>query len=100
MLSFLYDLEVVERGIRLFLFRRLTIHVIEFDNIRCVTEVGRLTAFPINAYNYKNRFGARTFALALRRGWFAQLILVTPKMPEAFLCALRKHGVACDTQQG
>jgi len=93
MLSWLYDINLDPSGIRFVLFGFLTIHVLKPDNIESVTEIGRTSIGSLTAYNFKNRFLARTFLIQTRRGWFTRRVLVTPKSPSTFTEWLKEHGV-------
>ncbi|WP_207306640.1 hypothetical protein [Xanthomonas oryzae] len=90
--SWLYDVELDDRGIRFKLFFILFYHL-PFENIERTREIGSFSLGDLNAYNFKNRLFARTFLIELRRGWFARKVLVTPKDADDFLFRLRRYGV-------
>ena len=93
MLAWLYDVVLDENCIRFVLFRFLTVYRLKPDNLESVVEIDALSPGALNAYNFKNRFLARSFQLSLRRGWFARRLLITPKDPDTFFQWLRIHGV-------
>lgn len=94
LLSWLYDIRPDSDGIRFVLCRRVTLYRLRFENIKLVREVGRAALGSIAAYNFKNRFLARTFMIELKQGWFCQKLLVTPEHPDAFLDLLREHDIS------
>ena len=93
MFAWLYDIKLDPSGIRFVLFRVLTIHVLKFDNIKSVTEIGPASIGCITAYNFKSRFLARSFMIETRHGRFTRKVLVTPKSPNTFIDWLREHEV-------
>lgn len=90
MLSWHYDMKIETQGIRFILFGIWTLYVLRAENIEYATEIGRISPGSWNAYNFKNRFFARSFMIVLRNGWFARKILVTPKTPSEFLTGLKE----------
>lgn len=93
MLSWHYDMKIETQGIRFILFGIWTVYVLRAENIEYATEIERFSPGSWNAFNFKNRFFARSFMIALRNGWFARKILVTPKTPSEFLIWLNEHNV-------
>jgi hypothetical protein len=85
LLAWLYDVEMDPRGLRFILLRCMTVHVLPVENIKQVVEVGRFSPGSLNAYNFKNRLGSRSFQVETRRGWFTRKVLITPKDPERFV---------------
>ena len=92
-LSWLYDVKLGAQGIRFTLFGFWTVHLLQFENIESVTEIGRMALGAFSAYNFKNRLFSRSFLIQTRRGWFTRKVLVTPKAPDEFLLWLRNNGV-------
>jgi len=92
MLSWLYDVRLDTKGIR-FILLFFTVHLLQFETIKCVSEIGPASIGSITAYNFKNRLLARSFLIETRRGWFTRKVLVTPKDPDAFLKVLKEHNV-------
>lgn len=93
MLAWLYDVEMDSQGLRFNLFRWLTVHLLRFENIKQVAEISRFSPGSLNAYNFKNRLGSRSFQVETRHGWFSRKVLITPKDPERFVDWLRDNGV-------
>jgi hypothetical protein len=98
MLAWLYDIRLEPRGIRFVMFCTWTVHLLQWGNIKCVTEIGMLSAASISAYNFKNRLFARSFLLETKRGWFTRKILVTPGEPDQFVERLCSSGVVVVTK--
>jgi hypothetical protein len=98
MFSWLYDIKLDARGIRFVLFGAWTEHILLWDNIKGVSEIGALSPGSISAYNFKNRFLARSFLLETKRGWFTHKVLVTPREPDHFVEKLRSCGVTVTTR--
>ncbi len=97
MLPWLYDIKLDANGVRFVLFGFWTVHLLRFENIKSVIEIGNLSLGAWNAYNFKNRLFARALLIEMHRGWFARKVLVTPKNPNEFLVCLRDHGVVIST---
>jgi len=93
LLTWLYDINLDEQGIRFILFGFWSVHLLRFENIKSVAEIGRFSPGAINAYNFKNRLFARSFLIEMRRGWFTRKILITPKAPEEFINWLVNNGL-------
>jgi hypothetical protein len=93
LLAWLYDIKQDKYGIRFVLFGFWTIHVLRFENIESVEEIGRFALGGLSAYNFKNRFLARTLIIKTRHGWFARKVLITPKEPDRFLDWLNAHEI-------
>lgn len=93
MLSWLYDIKLDSQGIRFVLFSVWTIYLLRFENIEAVKEISIFSIGPWNAYNFKNRFGNRSFLIETKQGWFARKVLVTPETSEEFISFLMNHHV-------
>ncbi|CUI07509.1 hypothetical protein [Massilia antarctica] len=94
--SWLYDVELCDTGIRFKLLQFLTVHILEFENIKSVDEIGQASPGSPSAYNFKNRIFARSFLIQTQHGWFVRKILVTPKIPNEFVVWLNEHGLAVE----
>ncbi|MFB9242721.1 hypothetical protein IV454_04460 [Massilia antarctica] len=94
LLSWLYDIELCDIGVRFKLLQFLTLHILEFENIESVEEIGHASLGSLGAYNFKNRLFARSFLIQTQHGWFVRKILVTPKVPNYFVVWLKEHGFA------
>jgi hypothetical protein len=91
-ISIIYDIHLSEKGIAFVLFRVVTVYNLRFPDIECVKET-RGGYFQFRAYNFKNRFFARTFLIQKKRGWVTRKILVTPRDPYVFVSYLVQAGV-------
>lgn len=92
-LPLLYDALIEEDQLRFVLLRGLTVARVKCDNIERIDEIGVVSIGAFTAFNFKNRFMGRTFMIRFKRGWFARLVLITPKDPERFVAWAREHGV-------
>ena len=93
LLNWLYDTKLDAKGIRFGLFHRWMVHLLKAENIEAVSEIERRSIGAWNAYNFKNRFFARSFMIEAKHGWFARKLLISPKVPEEFVAWLREHHV-------
>ncbi|WP_045760867.1 hypothetical protein [Xanthomonas albilineans] len=91
--SWLYDVKMDVEGIRFAFLGFLTVHLLKFNEIKSVVEVGAGLSFNMGAYNFKNRLFARTFLIEARRGWFARKILITPQNPVEFISWLIENKI-------
>ena len=93
MLSWLYDIRLDNEGVRFTLLGFWTMHLLRFENIKCVREIGIVYIGSISAYNFKNRLFARSFLIEARQGCFTRKVLVTPKNADGFIAELKQHNV-------
>jgi hypothetical protein len=93
-LTWFYDVVVEEDGIRFVVLGKLTIHFLGRDRIEEIEEVGVASIGSVSAFNFKNRFLARSFMVRLKRGWYARQVLITPADAEQFEAWAKRHGAS------
>ena len=93
MFSWLYDIKSDTKGPRFTLLGLWTLHLLRFENIKCVREIGIASIGSMSAYNFKNRLFCRSCLVETRRGWLTRKVLVTPKNADTFIAALKQHNV-------
>lgn len=93
--GWLFDVVLDQRGIRFRLFSAWTFHILEFEDIDSVKEIGFASPGSWNAVNFKNSLFARSFIVTTKRGWFSRKMLITPKDPDLFITELRGRGIHC-----
>jgi len=90
----LYDVIVEDDGLRFVVFRKVTVCFVGRENIEKVMEIGPVSIGALSAFNFKNRFLARSFMIRLKRGWFARQVLITPADARQFEAWAGQHGIS------